>query len=309
MSIVGFLAAFGGGALGAALGGLPAFIMTGFMALVGTGIALGGGTDFVVGSLAFGPFFGPHISFAGGVAAAAYAARKANAMASVTVTDGGDTAVMSTNQLYSGSDITFALNKTGDYTVILVGGIFGVFGYMIQYFYANVISLQTDTVAMTVATLGIITRLLIGKTGLIGKYTEEAPRQYVAKGNELIFNIVTGLIIGLVVCYVGQMLLDTGVTKEALQGSYPAMCFGISAITLIFLQFGTITPITHHISLPAANAFALSGNPIIGVVVAIICSLFGDFATKTFNSYNDSHIDPPACTIFIVTFFIFALFK
>ena len=70
----------------------------------------------------------------------------------------------------------------------------------------------------------------------------------------------------------------------------------------------TAVPTTHHITLPAAHAFVLSGNPIIGILVAIICSLFGDFVVKTFNSHCDTHIDPPACTIFIMTFIILAIF-
>ncbi|WP_455542169.1 hypothetical protein [Intestinibacter sp.] len=302
MNILALIAAFGGGAFGAALGALPAFIMTGFMALVGTGIAIAGGADVLVSGLAFGSFFGPHISFAGGVAAVAYAARKSQAQIAL---NNGETEGI---QVIGGADITYGLNGTGDPGVILMGGLFGILGFLIQYLYANVLSLQTDTVAMTVATLGIVTRLVIGRTGLIGKYECECPRKYMETGKGLLFNIIIGLVVGIVVCYVGAFLLDSGVTIQAL-GSYPAMCFGISAITLIFAQYGTTIPTTHHISLPAANAFVLSGgNPIVGVIVAIVCSLLGDFFVKTVNSYCDSHIDPPACTIFIMTFIIMAIF-
>ncbi|WP_455542072.1 hypothetical protein [Intestinibacter sp.] len=302
MNILALIAAFGGGAFGAAIGGLPSFIMAGFVALVGTGISINGGTDILVGGLAFGSFFGPHIAFAGAVAAVAYAARKSQAQIAL---NNGETEGI---QVIGGADITYGLNGIGDPFVILMGGLFGIFGFLIQYLYANVLNLQTDTVAMTVATLGIVARLAIGKTGLIGKYEGEESRKYIATGKELIFNIVIGLVVGIVVCYVGAFLLNTGVTIEAL-GSYPAMCFAISAITLIFAQFGTTVPITQHISLPAANAFVLSGgNVIVGIIVAIVCSLLGDLFTKTVNSYCDSHIDPPACTIFIMTFIIMAIF-
>ena len=125
MDILALIAAFGGGAFAAGLGALPAFIMTGFVALVGTGITLAGGADILTGHLAFGSFFGLHIAFAGA---------------------------------------------------------------------------------------------------------------------------------------------------------------------------------------STANAAVLSGNPIIGVVVAIACSLMGDFFTKTINSYVDTHIDPPACAIFIMEFIVFGLF-
>ena len=91
-----YIAAFAGGAFGAAIGALPAFIFTGFMVIAGEALTLAGGnsapgSDSVLGQLAaspgvsvgasgftgyvgFGPIFGPHISFAAGAAAAAYAA-------------------------------------------------------------------------------------------------------------------------------------------------------------------------------------------------------------------------------------------
>ncbi|WP_018590474.1 hypothetical protein [Terrisporobacter glycolicus] len=307
MSFLSLIAAFGGGAFGAALGALPAFIMTGFVALAGTGIALAGGADVLVGNLAFGSFFGPHIAFAGGVAAAAYAGRKSTALRTGQLSN-GETAILAGEDVFNGSDITFALNAKGDYSIIIVGGIFGVIGFLINHLYANIIGLQTDTVAMTVATSGILARLILGKSGLIGKYTGTNSRAFISKGNELVYNIALGLVVGVVVSYTGAVLIEGGVPMDSVKGSYPALCFGISAITLIFAQFGTGVPTTHHISLPAANAFVLSGNPIVGIIVAILCALLGDFFTKTFNSYVDSHIDPPACTIFVMTFIILAIF-
>ena len=76
MSILGLIAAFGGGVFAAAIGALPAFIMTGVFAVVGAVAGMCGAADasnILVNYFAFGSFFGPHIAFAGGVAAAAYA--------------------------------------------------------------------------------------------------------------------------------------------------------------------------------------------------------------------------------------------
>ena len=74
MDILALIAAFGGGIIGAYMGALPAFIMTGIYALVGGVLtAAGVGGDVAVNYLAFGSFVGPHIAFAGGVAAAGYA--------------------------------------------------------------------------------------------------------------------------------------------------------------------------------------------------------------------------------------------
>ena len=68
------LAAFAGGLFGAAIGALPTFIFVGFAVLVGIAAGLGGSQFDVLGQIAFGPVLGPHISFEGGVAAAAFAA-------------------------------------------------------------------------------------------------------------------------------------------------------------------------------------------------------------------------------------------
>ena len=70
------LAALGGGALGAAFGALPAFIFTGFAVIAGVAIAAAGGGSQFLADVPFGPVFGPHISFAGGAAAAGYAAMR-----------------------------------------------------------------------------------------------------------------------------------------------------------------------------------------------------------------------------------------
>ncbi len=184
MDIFSILAAFGGGAFGATVGALPAFIMTGIVALIGTAIGLGSGVDMITGNVAFGAFFGPHVAFAGGVAAAAYAARKNNMLAGGNL-GGGDVAVASPQGITNGADILYSLNGTGDWTVLGIGGIFGILGLLINHLYANILAFPTDTVAMTVATSGLIVRFLIGRTGLLGKYEGREPRAYVAKGNEL----------------------------------------------------------------------------------------------------------------------------
>ena len=308
MSVLSILAAFGGGAFGASLGALPAFIMTGVIAIIGTAIGLGSGVDVITGNVAFGPLFGPHVAFAGGVAAAAYAARKNNTLAGGNL-GGGDVAVATPQGITNGADILYSLNGTGDASVILVGGLFGVIGFLINYLYANILVLPTDTVAMTVATSGLIVRFAIGKTGLTGKYEGNTSREYLPKGNSLIYIIVLGLVVGIAVCYTGALLESFGVSNEVLQGSFPGFVFAISAVSLIFAQIGFTSPTTHHISITAAYAFVYSGNPIIGVVVAIIAAILGEFFVKTVNSYCDSHIDPPACTIFLLSFIIFIVFK
>lgn len=298
MNILALIAAFGGGVLGAYMGPVPAFIMTGVFALVGgVAVAAGAAGDIVVNYLAFGSFTGPHIAFAGGVAAAAYAHNK--------------------GKLANGADTLTPLYGLNSPDVLVVGGIFGVLGFLIHYCYSclPVIgaagSAATDLPGITVCTLGIISRLVFGKTGLTGKYTGTTPREYISKGAAFGNNVILGLGIGILVSYIAAVLKTSGF--DAAFGIFPIICFGFAAITLIFAQAGFAMPATHQIFLPAAlaacvgiNAFGPTGA-LLGVLFGVIASLFGDFVGKTFNSYCDSHIDPPATTIFILTIIINAI--
>ena len=70
-------AAFGGGVLGACLGGLPAFIMTGFVLMVGIAAGFFGSPEAanVIAGLVLDRV-GTLVAFAGGVAACTYASSR-----------------------------------------------------------------------------------------------------------------------------------------------------------------------------------------------------------------------------------------
>lgn len=267
------LAAFGGGLLGALIGALPVFIMTGFMVIAGLMVSVGG--PDIVGGVAFGPYLGPHIAFAGGVAAAAFAHKK--------------------GKLEAGGDITAPMAQFNDASILLVGGAFGVLGLLINYAYSTVWAIPTDTVAMTVVTSGLIARLIFGKSGLLGK-CDDPKRVFYPVAESLSSLIVIGLGLGLVSSYF------------AIEYNLVVLGFGLSAASLIFAQMGFAVPGTHHISLVSAVAAAASGSILIGALFGIIAAVFGDVFDKTFNSYCDSHIDPPAGTIFILTFIVLLIF-
>lgn len=314
MDILALMAAFGGGAFGALIGALPAFILTGAVAIAGAGIALAGGTDVLVGNVAFGSYLGPHIAFAGGVAAAAFAAKTKN-VNKVKSTTTGET--LDDTYISNGTSIGLSLNLTQDYRVLMIGGVFGIIGFLINYLYGSVLHLATDTVAMTVATSGILARLIIGKSGLIGtcvkeksglcKCCKKCGRQFFSTGRVLGYNIVLGATLGILVSGVAMSLKNLNLAPEILS-VFPTLCFGISALSLIFAQTGSETPATHHITLIGALATVMSGNILVGVGFAVLSCLIGDFTLNTFNSQCDSHIDPPAMAIFICTFLINAFF-
>lgn len=289
MDWLALIAAFGGGLAGAYMGALPAFILTGVIAIAGSAASMAGAADVTVGLIAFGSFLGPHIAFAGGVAAAAYAGK--------------------IKKLSSGADILSSLNGLATSSVLLVGGLFGVLGYLIQAMVASpavVAVFPTDTPGCTVIILAVICRLLFGSTGLTGNYTGSAPREWFATGNGFVYNVVLGAGIGLITGGLSAYLYNTGAAAYVI-GSFPVICFGIAAASLIFTQTGFATPATHHIFYPSSVAavtfgaiFGVPGAVVAGVLVGAIGSVAGDFMGRTFNSHCDTHIDPPAATIFIL---------
>ena len=149
MNLFALVASFGGGIIGAYMGALPAFILTGVIAIAGAVAAMAGGADMTVGFIAFGSYLGPHIAFAGGVAASAYAGK--------------------TKKLGSGTDILSCLNGLADPATLVVGGVFGVIGFLIHYVIGAVLHLNTDLPGFTVIISAIIARLVFGSSGLIGK--------------------------------------------------------------------------------------------------------------------------------------------
>lgn len=241
-----------------------------------------------IGNITFGSFLGPHIAFAAACAAAAFAGNKRKT-------------------LEDANNVLKPLYGINDYTVILVGGVFGVIGFLCHYLYGAVLGLKTDLPALSVFTVLMIARLLFGKTGPVGKYTGTGTRQWLTDCKTLINHIVLGSVIGIVVGGVAISMMNSGVSKAAMS-TYAIVCFGISAVSLIFLQTGFSIPVTHHITLPVASAVVLTGNLFIGVIIGIISAVLWLIAGKAINSHCDTYIDPPATTIFIMMFIVHGLF-
>ena len=315
------IAAFAGGAFGAAIGALPAFVFTGIMVIAGEAGGLSGVTD----SLAFGAFFGPHVSFAGGAAAAAYAAKQGY--------------MKSGFDFHEAKNITYALGPKTD--VLVVGGLFGVLGAVIRQISAG-FGLPWDPIAMGVVLSALFHRLLLGyslvgvvqgsgpfdmapfeqaetrtsDTGTVPDHMKPAtdrlavepwlPQQY--KWSNV---TALGLIVGLLGAY------------TAIETRSPFLAFGISAASLLFLNLGVEKfPVTHHMTLPASTialALVASGEGveaglisgvsevtalIAGALFGMICALFGEAFQRIFYAHGDTHWDPPAAGIVFGTFLI-----
>ncbi len=298
------LAAFGAGVFGAAIGGLPAFILTGIAVLVAFGAGLGGASFDVLGLIAFGPITGPHVTFVAGVAAAAFAARR------------GD--------IEDGKDILTPLAGLGDPLPLLVGGIFGAGGYTLQVLLMNLIPpYQTafyptyiDVIAVVVTIGAIVTRLMFGKTGIFGDLNDEArergrfstggERVWLAYQEGFLQASVVGLGAGL---FAAWAAVTIAAFDPALLPFGVLLGYGVSATALVFLQFGFSVPVTHHMTLPASVAavgVVVAGGPpivaiLVGAVAGILGALLGELFSRLFQIHGDTHIDPPANAIIVMS--------
>jgi hypothetical protein len=291
------LGALAGGLFGAAIGGLPAFIFTGFLALVGVAVALVGADYNFLGNITFGPTLGPHVTFCGGAAAAAFAARR--------------------GKLENGRDIATPLAGTADMAILGVGALFGLLGYVavqalnaIDFFPNN-----TDTIALVVSLSNVLARVLFGRTGIFGtvkdpnrgrlRTTDDATWVQWQEGWKE--SIILGGVLGIMAAWLATQAgaLDPAVAKSIVPFGY-----ALSAISLIFLAFDRPVPVTHHMTLMGAlGAVTFGGNVLWGFVFGVIAAFVGEFFSRLFLIHGDTHIDPPAWAIFPVTTLILVLDK
>ncbi|MBX0294102.1 hypothetical protein [Haloarcula nitratireducens] len=330
------IASFAGGAFGASIGALPAFIFTGFMVLVGeagnvvSDGFVGGSPDVIagaaggygagiVGPLAFGPVFGPHVAFAGGVAAAAYAAKNDG----MPAPDDGD--------YHPAKDIAYALGTRPD--ILAVGGVFGVLGMAIRQTSGG-LGIPIDPPAAGVVLSAIVARLvfgypIVGKvrgSGLFdmtpfeggkmrmeqvdgeevtadGGYSAKRPavEPWLPHQYEWSHVVMIGLVTGILGAYIfaktGSLFIP----------------FGISAASLLFLNLGVEKfPVTHHMTLPAtfvASMAMTDGSPVVvalvlGALFGVLGAVFGEVWQRVFYAHSDTHFDPPAASIVTTTFIL-----
>ncbi|SFS06716.1 hypothetical protein SAMN05216559_3085 [Halomicrobium zhouii] len=316
------IAAAAGGAFGAAVGALPAFVFTGFVVLLGEGLAAlaGPGTRYnelasaelasgVTGVVGFGPVTGPHVGFAAGVAATAYAAKRYPEMEPDW-------------DYHFGKDILFAFGTKPD--ILAVGAAFGVLGMLIARLFGG-LGVPIDGIAFSVVATAFLARLVFGYP-LIGAPAGDGyfdmtpferdelrddgserpavepwlPQQYRWSGVAAI-GLVGGVLGGWTWMITGTVF----------------MAYGISAASLLFLNLGVANfPVTHHITLGGstfavvAGAYAVS-EPTLMVVAALgglVGALLGEVTQRVAYAHSGTHVDPPAMSIAIYTLVIGVLF-
>ncbi len=337
--VFGLVAAVAGGAVGAAIGANYAFVLTGFCVLSSWGVFAATGNTFGLDYLAFGPFMGPHIAFASGVAAAIYARYK--------------------GLWADGKDVNGPLADLGRPAVLLVGSCFGVLGYVTQIGISNIpwFGTHTDSVALTVLLSAFVARILFGgEPGKgIGKGSLHNPELFNKEGRGLLSRIQPGtnghwlewqekpsqlLTIGslfgvfaggaslFLAANVGARFTDLGLPNQLAASNAQSFTFGISAIIVLFLITNRNMPVQHHVTITAGLAAvqfypilmgstfaeftwvatsdwssAAWGMAAVALLIAaafgVMAAMFGELFARLWYNRGTSHIDPPAAAIWI----------
>ncbi|MBP2252611.1 MFS family permease [Halarchaeum solikamskense] len=327
--LVLLVTALAGGAFGAALGALPSFVFTGFVVLLGEGVGIlqgqlnglgainGSLAAGITGTLGFGMVVGPHVAFAGGVAASAYVGKKYPEMNP----NGWD--------YHLGKDISSAFGTKPD--ILAVGALFGALGMLITQI-AGGLGFPTDNIALSVFLTAMIARVvfrypLIGSPagdGLLdmGPFERNEPREQpddVPEGNAgrlavepwlghqykwlnvTVIGVVGGILGGYIWLETGSVFLG----------------YGISAASLLFLNLGVAKiPVTHHLTLigvvGAMIATPMVGGELVPLLAAgvfgALSGVVGEGAQRIFYSHSETHVDPPAMAIASIMFVVGVLY-
>lgn len=282
------LAAFGGGMFGAAVGGVPAFVLAGIAAVGTFGYAVISGTQPEAGLAPlsdlgpFGPWLSPNIAFAGGVAASAYAARR--------------------KYHASGNDTISPLTGLNKPDVLFVGGIFGAFGYLVQWLcesfspsFQGIIILTPVVTAIVVS--NVTSRLVFGRSGVFGRPEAGLSRWQATE----LHNWVPWQEKPTQVLAIGfAMALPTAYILSEVPALGFDLPLAISAVWLLFLCLGFKTPVAHHVTFGATIAVLLLGDFAWGVTIGLAAAFIGEIVACLVQYHGDTAIDPPSVALLLV---------
>jgi hypothetical protein len=344
------IAGVAGGMIGAAIGGLQALGLAGVVVTVGEIANVTGGATIVTGtpteldvfgvppaaldaigvsaSLGFGPVLGPHVAFAGGVAAAAYVGRRE------TIDTGF--------RYHQAKKITRPLGSAPD--VLLVGGAFGALGVAIARVSSGA-GLPVDPVFLAIVVSAFVHRLAFGYP-IVGRVRDlpnsvldmspferderwGEPDHETAQGTGGRHVVEPWLPEHYHWQQVAVLGAGVGVASGylALATGSHFLAFGITAASLLFLSAGLYSlPVTHHMALPAGIAaiaashgegIASSGvgiaesEPVLALGIAgvfgVVAALAGELAQRVLYAHGDTHLDPPAVSIVLTSLLLVVL--
>lgn len=276
MSVFALVCSFLGGVFGAVVGGLQACMIVGFVGIASLCFPSGPNAELLNNTVLGGTLL-PFMSFAGGVAAAAYAAniRKHD---------------------LAGNNIVKSLCFSRDASVLMIGGAFGSIGYLMVCG-INALGIKCDAGSVSVMISALIVRFIFGNRKYFNREATKFPQYHEKKISDWTYNIVFGFFISLMGAF---CVYQTG---------YMFVAFYLSLCSLLLLLIDDGFSPTHHITLVVGYATILSHSILWGVVFGILANILCKLVEDFINTDVNTHIDPPATTIGLLSLVICAVFS
>jgi hypothetical protein len=319
-----------GGALGAALGGYLALGALGCLVALGELLALLDVALPVATPLGYGVVLGPHVVLGGGVAAAAYGARRGFPDESFPY--------------HPAKDVTTPL--AGESGALGVGAAFGVFGVGVATAYAA-LDVPFDPVAATVVLSAFVHRVALGyplvgavRGGVLdlSPYERGDRREPMTDGGTPVDGAVDGadptgrpdytprLVVEPFAPYQadwstaaalggGVGVLAAGVTYLTASAH---LAFGLAAALLLGFAVRGAVPVVYHVAFvaglsvlalgpanptPAALA-ATTSLPValgVGALAGVATALLGELLERLFYAHADTHFDAPFAALLLAS--------
>lgn len=259
------------GMCGTLIGGMETFIMYGAVVIVQCIMTVCGADTTAYTTWLVNLFFLPACIFNGAVGATGYAAKKYDIEA---------------------WQIERSLAFTHDPLVLAVGAVTAVFGYVLCALITNT-GFGVDAGSVSVVVTGILCRVCFPGRQKVNKVAFRALNDR----KKWMYDICVAA-----VCAASSALLVE-------MTGFMSIGFAISAFLLLFQLSDKAVPSTHHITMTAGYAVALSGGNLFtavlaGIAAQVIFTLFGSF----FNMGCGSHIDPPAVAIGLCSLVLYMIF-
>lgn len=281
--------AFIGGVIGTLVGPTTSFVIYGILGILSCVTQ----QDIFFTTYIQNIIFLPCICFTGAVAGVALAANKKD-------------------YNISGLSGKRSLYFTNDISVYMIGGCFGVIGYLLLKI-IEYLNIPIDAGALSVILSAIIIRKVISNGTIITCKKQHI--RYVGKYlkmnwvNTVIVPSILSVLVGIVVFITKDMFI----------------CFFASAASLIFIELEPQFPVTHQVTLVAGYAaaqftsieYAIVAAVIFGVLAQIIYEIvsvlmnYGLFYDEQNNNtkVSKSHFDAPAVAMATLSFVIFTLYR
>lgn len=312
-----FVVVFLGGVVGTALGALWGVILCALLVLVGIGVIMAGGSDFILNQLALGPMFAPHLgSFAAPIIASAYSA-----------------AIRKNHPTGNGKDIVSPLMDTS-WDVLAMGGVISCFNWVLfQVILITPFLNQFDALALTIVGSCLIARAVFTKEGPFGSKqsikeigllkTDHGRLAWSAVQStnfkrSMVFGAAAGGLSGYAALSIHKAMEPYVASGVVAGGSASACCtligWSIAIVALLpaFLStpsYGKVPSWHSQCAVPALVALYTGSLPaalVAGVLMWLLqelCArLFTNHCTVCFN-------DPPSTAIAIGTLIVNILFK